>query len=101
MALDRGESSLKLAGESGRCREGESWEGYACVDVTVCSAKHPRGGSVRQSGHVLLDEARITGKARTKLRIVTLRFGTGRQKMVLERWTKPQRRTSCSPRYGL
>jgi hypothetical protein len=36
------------------------------------------------------------------LRIVSIRFGTGRQKMVLERWTKPkpQRRT-CSPRYGV
>jgi hypothetical protein len=35
-----------------------------------------------------------------KWRIVTLRFGTARQKMALERWTnpKPQRRT-CSPRY--
>jgi hypothetical protein len=37
-----------------------------------------------------------------KLRIVTSRVGTGRQKMVLERWTNPtlSRRTS-SPRYGL
>jgi hypothetical protein len=37
-----------------------------------------------------------------KLRIVTLGFGTARQKMVLERWTnpKPQRRTR-SPRYGI
>jgi hypothetical protein len=35
-----------------------------------------------------------------KSRIVTLRFGTGRQKLFLERWThpKPQRRTR-SPRY--
>jgi hypothetical protein len=37
-----------------------------------------------------------------KLRIVTLRFRTGRQRMALERWTnpKPQRR-ACSPRYGV
>jgi hypothetical protein len=36
------------------------------------------------------------------LRIVTLGFGTGRQKRALQRWTnpKPQRRTR-SPRYGL
>jgi hypothetical protein len=36
--------------------------------------------------------------AMRKLRIVTLRFGTARQKMVLERWTnpKPQRRTRSS-----
>jgi hypothetical protein len=35
-----------------------------------------------------------------QLRIVTLRFGTGRQRMVLEPWThpKPQRRT-CSAQY--
>jgi hypothetical protein len=26
----------------------------------------------------------------TKLRIVTLRFGTGRQKMAIERWTNPK-----------
>jgi hypothetical protein len=25
-----------------------------------------------------------------KLRVVTLRFGTGRQEMVLERWTNPE-----------
>ena len=37
-----------------------------------------------------------------KLRIVTLRFGTGRQKMVLERWTNPKRsRHTCSPRRAL
>jgi hypothetical protein len=45
--------------------------------------------------------------AMQKLRIVTLqvlvRFGTGRQKTVLERWTKPirSRRTCSSPWYGL
>jgi hypothetical protein len=40
-----------------------------------------------------------------KLRIVTLRFGTARQKMALERWTnpKPQRRArwGLGPRYGV
>jgi hypothetical protein len=37
-----------------------------------------------------------------KLRIVTLGFGTGRQRMVLERATNPKRsRRTCSPRYRL
>jgi hypothetical protein len=37
-----------------------------------------------------------------KLRIVTLGFGTGRQRMALERWTHPKRpRRAWSPRYGL
>jgi hypothetical protein len=37
-----------------------------------------------------------------KLRIVTLGFGTGRQKMALERGTTPKRsRRACSRRYGL
>jgi hypothetical protein len=37
-----------------------------------------------------------------KLRIVTLRFGSGRQKMALERWTNPKlSRRACSPRYGV
>ena len=38
----------------------------------------------------------------TKLRIATLRFGTGRHRMVLERWTHPKpRRRTCSLQYGL
>jgi hypothetical protein len=37
-----------------------------------------------------------------KLRIVTLGFGTARQRTVLERWTKPKpRRRTRSPRYGV
>jgi hypothetical protein len=37
-----------------------------------------------------------------KLRIGQLRFGTGRQNMVLGRWTNPKLSTrTCSPRYGL
>jgi hypothetical protein len=37
-----------------------------------------------------------------KLRIVTSRFGTGRQKMVLERWTNPKvSRRVCTCEYGL
>jgi hypothetical protein len=50
----------------------------------------------------------ITGRrrrrhtAKQKLRIVTSGFGTGRQKMALERWTNPKRpRRTCSPRHGL
>jgi hypothetical protein len=39
---------------------------------------------------------------RCKLRIVTIRFGTARQKMALERWTTPTcSRRSPSPRYGV
>ena len=35
-------------------------------------------------------------------RIVTLRFGTGRQKMALERWTNPTlSRRTCTCEYGL
>ena len=37
-----------------------------------------------------------------KLRIVTLRFGAVRQKMVLERWTNPKRsRRTCICEFGL
>jgi hypothetical protein len=40
--------------------------------------------------------------ATTKLRIVTLGFGTARQKMVLERGTNPKHpRRTCSSRYGV
>jgi hypothetical protein len=34
--------------------------------------------------------------------VIMLRFGTGRQRMGLERWTNPKlSRRTCSPRYGL
>jgi hypothetical protein len=37
-----------------------------------------------------------------ELRIVTLGFGTGRQKMALERWTKPTlSRRACTCEYGI
>ena len=40
--------------------------------------------------------------AMQKLRIVTLRFGTGRQKRVLEQWTNPKlSRRTCTCAYGL
>jgi hypothetical protein len=40
--------------------------------------------------------------ATQKLRIVTVRLGTGRQKMVLERWTNPTlSRRTCTCEYGL
>jgi hypothetical protein len=32
----------------------------------------------------------VVGTAMKKLRIVILRFGTARQKLVLERWTNPK-----------
>ena len=39
--------------------------------------------------------------ATEKLRIATLRFGTGRQKLALGRWTTPKlSRRTCSPRHG-
>jgi hypothetical protein len=49
---------------------------------------------------VLTHSAAPYDTAMQQLRIVTLGFGTARQRMALERWTnpKPQRRT-CSAQY--
>jgi hypothetical protein len=44
----------------------------------------------------------LCGAAKKRLRIVTLGFGAGRQKLALGRWTNPKLpRRTCSPRYAL
>ena len=73
----------------------------ACIGLTIprislalCAGlSSASAGQNRQ--HNCFPSAHASGTAMIKLRIVTLGFGTGQQKMALERWTnpKPQRRT--------
>jgi hypothetical protein len=51
----------------------------------VIPESHERGG--------LLTKVRRPIQRWKRLRIVTLGFGTGRQKMILERWTNPKSQT--------
>jgi hypothetical protein len=71
-----------------------------CCELHVDVFAYEYSGYGTSTG--VASEVRSQATAMQKLRIVTLGFGTARQKRVLERRTNPTlSRRSCSPRYGL
>jgi hypothetical protein len=71
-------------------------EHHTRVAVHSVRIQHPR---LPRSHHTI---SRSFHTEMQKLRIVTIEFGTGRQKMVLERWTNPKlSRRTCTCEYGL
>jgi hypothetical protein len=98
-------------------REGRVWEGSRATHPSPPPASRRRSPRCRRcccrcrcrptarapAASVAARRHAPTSRRRDeKLRLVTLAFGTARQRMALGRWTnpKPQRRTR-SPRYGL
>jgi hypothetical protein len=87
---------------AGEGESGESGESTAMQKLRIVTLHRPHGRwktplpSNSPHDHMILRVDLVL----QKLRIVTLSFGTARQRMVLERWTNPnpQRRTR-SPRY--
>jgi hypothetical protein len=76
-----------------------STTGVPRVTAFDAAAVEARCLQVRQPPPCLCE---LMQTAMKELRIVTLRFGTGRQKRALERWTNPKRpRRACTCEYGL